>query len=238
MKNSFLVILIIGLAYNQLNAQNSIDVKVGVHVERGYRNAASLAPPTNYTFGFTYDYYIKSDLFLKSGFVYNEHSRNLNDETFSWGSLERIVTRGNFEIPMCLGIKKEIDPFNLYLIGGPYYAYHLKGDIYSQINDAVKLTEIYETIQWGTQGDKWRVWEMGVYGEIGLEYKNIMLSCSYQRGLTQQFSNKSATLKSTKINDTKTTQKDLTYGVLPFSAKVFSVNATYIIPLGGSKTKM
>lgn len=238
MKTALLILAITIAFFSNTFAQNEIDVKIGVNIDRGYRNAATLAPPTNYLFGFSLDHYIKNDLFLKVGFNYNNHTRNLKDVSQNWGTLERIVTKSSFEIPLCLGLRKEVSPFNLYILGGPIYQYHLQGDIYSRIIDAAETQTIYESITWGNNGDQWKIWEMGVYGEIGLEYKYFLLSASYMRGLTQQFSSKTAPLKTTIVKDSNNNTHDLTYGVLPFSAKVFSINITYIIPLDQGKSRL
>lgn len=160
--------------------------------------------------GITARYYLVKDLFIEGSLgiaTKGYKSRVMSSSGLYWddegpnydGSISTVFTTYNLDLPILLGYKLSVnDDFNIKLKVGPYFTYALSGkskrkgywteyeDIHSSatenIDEETKIGDI----------DGFKNFGYGIHAGISADYKQLILSASYQRAFSKVFENKKA----------------------------------------------
>jgi hypothetical protein len=202
MKKSIIFGLIICstiLSYGQL----SVGISTGTNLSRMSVSLRDLSTfKINPTFGYNanlmVDYKINPSLSLSTGLSISRKGFNQHIKYFYMPGLDTTADMTSkltyLELPIYLKFNTTINQISVFYGFGPYVAYGLYGKVTTEITGR-KTENLVDKVKWDKSRDyhsdllntygysNLKRFDFGVGTLIGLKYKNVIISASYQYGL-------------------------------------------------------
>ena len=225
-----------------VSAQNGVSLEIGVNQANRYLNARTMKPFSNYMFGISWDRPINDALYLRVGAGFAEDSKKLLEKEGDYVAAHKSYTISNFDIPVTVGYKKEMDKFSLFGEAGLFWSKHLNGNMNVVVDNCNKntiyTTERNENIWFGKDVNDWRKFDLGFLVKAGVEYKNFELAGSFAMGLLDQTNASGVVYRSMSVwKDTKT-MTTFDYGITPEAVKRLTVTLSYRFDVSEGKAKV
>lgn len=186
MKKIFFLSTLLTLAFNEVNAQQSDDLKFGVIGGLNLSNMTNLSSKASFHFGLKAEKSISENVYIDGSILYSAKGAKLDLGDF--GSNK--INANYIEVPVHIGYKYQLES-DLSLLGsiGPYFAYGIGGKMEIEEPEGW-YGDNFTTSKYDTFSDDsgLKRFDVGLGFKAGVEYKNkYQFSVGYDFGLIDTY---------------------------------------------------
>ena len=181
------LLLVVAVACFSLaaNAQEAGEFRFGPMVGLNISSAtidASHKARTGFNFGAKAEYNVTEAIFMTAGLQYSQ--RGVKD--VPWDGIKLEWNPAYLEIPIHVGYRLSFsDKFKGFAEAGPYFAFNVGGKLKGKSDGVTAEVDLDSDEATRIFGGKYKKFEMGVGGAVGLEYSGFQLKVGYDYAITK-----------------------------------------------------